>query len=103
VRVLGEHFFTWLPALLGGLFPLIVKLDQWLYKQGTIGVRGAIGMEFFFLALWCVAVLTALAVGAQMIQTRKWYGLLWVGTSIGVSLPLLGVGFDWGAAILHAT
>ena len=98
-----EHFLIWLPAILGGLFPLVVKFDHHLYKQGTIGVRGAIGIEFLYLIACAAAVFAAIGAALQLIQAKKWGHVISVIVSIVLCSIFIGVGFQNGAALLYAT
>ncbi|MEZ5325917.1 MAG: hypothetical protein R3F19_12755 [Verrucomicrobiales bacterium] len=97
------HFLIWLPVALGGMFCAVVKLDQWLYQVGKIGVRGAIGLEIAYLLLCSVGLLVSLSVGAQCFKQGKRWTFVWVGFSIVLGLIFIGMGFQCGAALVYAT
>jgi len=99
----NEHVVIWLPALLGGLFPVIVRLEHWLYSRSVIGARAAIGFEavYFLLCVWAMAV--AVVLGIRLLKGGSPKRAFWVVVSVLACLGLLGAGIESGAAIVYAT
>ena len=92
-----------MPAVFGAGFPLIVSSGQRLYAQSLVGVRFLIAAEAIYLLVCAFVLLAALAFAAQMVVEKKFVRLIWVVLSVAVFLYSLGIGFNYGAAILYAT
>ena len=62
-----------------------------------------IAAEAIYLLVCAFVLLAALAFAAQMVVEKKFVRLIWVVLSVAVFLYSLGIGFNYGAAILYAT
>ena len=103
MKIFLARALIWLPAIMGILFPAVVKLGHQLYSGGTIGARGAIGLELLYLAFCAAAVFASIGVGLQSLRAKKVLDIVWVAVSLLLCLYFLGKGFQSGAALLHAT
>lgn len=103
LSTVSRRLWGWLPLILGGLFPLIVRLEHWLYSKSKISARAAIGIEAVYLLATAVAIAAALAMGVELFKNRKPMGVLWVVVSVLACLGLLAMGIEDGAAIVYAT
>ncbi len=103
MTIVNGHQVIWLPAVLGGAFPLLVKLHHWLFGQSLISVRYAIGAEAIYLLLCFFAIIMAAVLAVRMIRKKELACVLWIAISVFAGLYLLGVGIESGAAVVYAT
>lgn len=98
-----ERFLILMPVIAGGLFALAVPFEHDLYRDGTIGARGAIGIELaIFLVFW-VSVIVALRIAVRNAVNKRWILALAAVLSFAAGLVLLVYGLTSGAALLYAT
>ncbi len=103
MKLILVHISIWLPAVMGALFPALVKLNHWMFQQSTINARDAIGIEMLFLAICALTVVAQLPLAIVWICKRKWWRLPCILVSVVVCIVLVIVGVQCGAAILYAT
>ena len=97
-----QLIITSTPAICGLLLLATSHLDLYLFQQGAITARQAVGHEFVFLGIGFLAITIQLLAGLIWLIQRRWkLALVGTASSITFLILVLIAGFG-GAAFLNA-
>jgi len=91
------------PAICGVLLLATSQLDLYLFEQGVITAREAVGYELVFFVAGFVAIFVQLLFGIRWLWGKRWKPLVQSILSTITFLILFVIAGVNGAAILNAT